>query len=519
MSRCRVGWWLAAAVATASAQAASDPVTLYATHCASCHGADRLGGQGPALLPEAYGRLDVAEAAEVIASGRPATRMPGFRSVLAPEEIASLAAYIFTPPSTPPRFTARDIEASRRILVADEALPERPLFDADPLDLFVLVEAGDHHISILDGDGFVRLARLATHRALHGGPKFSSDGRFVWTASRDGWIERFDLWSLAKLGEVRAGIHTRNIAVSADGRILAVANWLPRTLVLLDARTLAPLDVRDIRGAGGEATSRASAVYSAPPRQSFVLALKDVPEIWEIAWADPAPRRFSGFGHSYEKGMEEVLPPLGRFPVRRIDLATPLEDFFFDPSYRLLVGAARDGSRAVVVHLDLGQPIAEIPLPGMPHLGAGIAFTSRGRRLLAIPHLKEAALSIVDLETFAVVERIPTLGPGFFVRSHENSPHIWVDALLGAQRDAVQVIDKESLEIVATLRPLPGKTAGHVEFDREGRHVLLSIQEDEGAVVVIDDRSLAEVARLPARRPSGKYNVWNKTRLSEGTSH
>jgi hypothetical protein len=27
------------------------------------------------------------------------------------------------------------------------------------------------------------------------------------------------------------------------------------------------------------------------------------------------------------------------------------------------------------------------------------------------------------------------------------------------------------------------------------------------------------VARLPMRRPSGKYNVFNKITLSEGTSH
>ena len=30
---------------------------------------------------------------------------------------------------------------------------------------------------------------------------------------------------------------------------------------------------------------------------------------------------------------------------------------------------------------------------------------------------------------------------------------------------------------------------------------------------------LKEVKRLPMKRPVGKYNVWNKTRLSAGTSH
>ena len=34
-----------------------DAARLYTEHCASCHGANRLGGMGPALLPENLKRL------------------------------------------------------------------------------------------------------------------------------------------------------------------------------------------------------------------------------------------------------------------------------------------------------------------------------------------------------------------------------------------------------------------------------------------------------------------------------
>ena len=37
------------------------------------------------------------------------------------------------------------------------------------------------------------------------------------------------------MAEVRAGINARNLAISGDGKVLAVANYLPHTLVLLDA--------------------------------------------------------------------------------------------------------------------------------------------------------------------------------------------------------------------------------------------------------------------------------------------
>ena len=61
------------AVVTAPALAADDTAALYQKHCASCHGVDRLGGMGPALLPENLGRLRKGEASKVIAEGRAAT--------------------------------------------------------------------------------------------------------------------------------------------------------------------------------------------------------------------------------------------------------------------------------------------------------------------------------------------------------------------------------------------------------------------------------------------------------------
>jgi hypothetical protein len=111
------------------------------------------------------------------------------------------------------------------------------------------------------------------------------------------------------------------------------------------------------------------------------------------------------------------------------------------------------------------------------------------------------------------------MGPGFFLRSHENTPYVWADVFFGPNRDLMHVIDKESLEIVETLRPVPGATVAHVEFDRDGAHALVSVWEDDGAVIIYDAKTLQEVKRLPMKKPSGKYNVWNKVTFSDGTSH
>ena len=89
-------WALAlTAVMTLAGAALAEPdaPALYREHCASCHGADRLGGQGPALLPENLGRLTGARAGAVIASGREATQMPGFAQMLGKAEIDALTAF------------------------------------------------------------------------------------------------------------------------------------------------------------------------------------------------------------------------------------------------------------------------------------------------------------------------------------------------------------------------------------------------------------------------------------------
>lgn len=128
-------------------------------------------------------------------------------------------------------------------------------------------------------------------------------------------------------------------------------------------------------------------------------------------------------------------------------------------------------------------------------------------------------VSVIDMESWKTVKHIDTLGPGFFMCSHEQTPYASVDVFFGPHRDAIRVIDEEKLEIIKTLRPAPGKTAAHVEFTRDGRYALVSIWDMDGALVVYDATTLEEAKRIPMKKPSGKYNVYNKITRSAGTSH
>lgn len=210
--------------------------------------------------------------------------MPAFADTLDAESVSALAEFIYQPPAQEPVWGESEITTSHLLPHPAGSLPDKPAYEADMMNLFLVVEIGDHHVT------------------LHGGPKYSPDGRYVYFGSRDGWITKYDLYNLKVVAEVRAGINMRNITVKND-----------------------------------------------------------------------------------------------RANVRRMQTDT------------------------------------------------------------------------------------------------------W--------------------KVIKTLQPAPGKVAAHVEFDRYGKKLLLSIWDEEGAVIVYDAETLEEEKRIPMNKPSGKYNVWNKINYEEGTSH
>jgi DNA-binding beta-propeller fold protein YncE len=520
--------WLSAfcLAGVVSLSSAADVNELYKTHCVACHGEGRLGGVGPALLPENLERLRKPEALKVILEGRVATQMPGFADKLKVEEAQQLADWIYTKVVPAPVWAEAEIRASQIVDTQAASWPATPgpgLQGADPLNLFIVVETGDHHVSVLDGDKLERLHRFPSRYALHGGPKFSPDGRFVYFASRDGWITKYDIYNLKVVAEIRAGLNTRNAAVSGDGKWVMVANYLPHSLVLLDAQDLSLVKILPTLNAKGDKTSRVSAVYDAAPRQSFVAALKDVPEAWEISYDPNAEPVNEGLVHDFQYKEGDFKP--GLFYPRRTLLKDFLDDFFFTQNYAFILGSSRSATKGQVIFLDGRKKVADLDMPGMPHLGSGITWkwtdaTGKERNVMASPNLNEGLISVIDLDTFENIKQIKTRGPGFFMRSHENSRYAFTDSMMSKEyKNYLQVIDKQTLEVVHEFKAEPGQTLAHVEFTRDGRYALASLWEMDGALVVIDTRTLKEVKRIPAKKPVGKYNVWNKITRSEGTSH
>jgi len=405
-------------------------------------------------------------------------------------------------PSQTSQWGAEQISASRMMDVDYAAAA--PMWTGDAMNITLVVESGDHHVSVLDGDTFKLLNRFATPIGVYADPVFSTDDRFVFILSCDGWVQKYDIWSLKQVGRVRAGLSARNIAISADSKWLAIANILPTTLTILSTSDLSVATVIEVKGSDG-APSRVAGVYNNPPRESFILALMDAPKIWEVFYGPNPPQM--GFAHDWRT--EGPVPQSVPFPIRKITTADYLEDFIFDPTFEYVAGAARTGG-GMVIDLVIGLKEADLDLADRPNLGKGFSWKRGDQNLIAVPHLTAAGVSVIDMATWQTVGYIPIQGVGKFIRSHDGSEYLWVGVSVGENKYSIQLIDKQTLKIVKTLDPMQGATVGDVAFRKDGSQALITVGKDDGAVIVYDAKSIEEITSLPMRNPSGIFNIGNR---------
>ena len=149
----------------------------------------------------------------------------------------------------------------------------------------------------------------------------------------------------------------RTMAASADGKFIVKATEQPFTLVLMDAQ-LNVLKVHTVMDKNGKTASRVAAVHDAPPRKSFVVALRDVPEVWEVSYDPTAEDIAVGMVHDFQYKEGAFIP--GYLNPRRSYLPEPLSDFSFTPDYSELIGTTHQAGKRALVNLDVRRKIADL---------------------------------------------------------------------------------------------------------------------------------------------------------------
>lgn len=408
-------------------------------------------------------------------------------------------------------WSAEEIRASRTVDATASALP--PTFETATVARSLIVEDDGHRLAVFDGERIEPIAARPPRFGVHGSPQFSPDGRFAYWATRDGWVTQFDLWHMKTVAATRVGHETHGIAVSSDGRHVLAANVLPRTLVALDANGLALEKTIPVAGLKGTA-SRIAALHDAGRRNSFIVVLQDVPEIWEIPY-DGRPV-YKGLVHDYR--LKEGIPETGPLPVRRIELEDSLDDVFLDPNHDYLVGRPHRQAAAQLIHLGVGRKIGEVALPEGSRLDGAVGWARQhedgtSQRVVAAANLGQASITLLDLKGGKLLATLPTPGASRRLYSHDATPYLWVDVCEGPLAGTLRVIDKQTLERVADLAPAPGAEIVHVGFDRHGKRALVALRGPQDELVVYDARTLTEIRRLPVQRPAGSYTLPSRTQM------
>ncbi|MBK1840390.1 protein nirF [Azospirillum sp. YIM B02556] len=362
-------------------------------------------------------------------------------------------------------------------------------------DLGIVIERAVGRVLLVENSGRRRLAEIAGLGDLsHAAAVFSRDGRYAYVFGRDGGLSKLDLLTATVVKRVEQAGNSIGGAISQDGRLVAVQNYEPGGVKVFDAATLDL--VADIPATYGDGSARSKVVGLADaPGNRFVFTLYDAGEIWVADLSDPARpglRKYTGIGRQPYDGL---VTPDGRHYIAGL--------FGEDGLALLDLWNPDAGVRRILDGYGRGEQ--PLPVYKMPHLRG---WAQAGGKLY-LPAVGRHEVLVVDGASWTEIARIPVKGQPVFVMARPDGRQVWVNFAL-PDNGFVQVIDVPAAAVVRTLEPGPGVL--HLEFTPRGEQVWVSVR-DQDRVRVYDTASFAEVAALPADKPSGIFFTARANRI------
>ncbi len=347
-------------------------------------------------------------------------------------------------------------------------------------DLGVVIERAGGSVVLVETTRRSQIGRVAGLGDLsHASVVFSRDARYAYVFGRDGGLSKVDLLRRRIERRVIQSGNAIGGAISQDGRLVAVANYTPGGIRIFDAATLELLS---------EVPTGAKVVGIADaPGNRFVFSLFESGEIWVV---DAARPRSPKVAHALKAGRQPYdgfVTPDGRYYIAGLygEDGLALVDLWHP----------EQGARRVLDGYGRGE--APLPVFKMPHLRGWAA----AGRYFFLPAIGRHELLVLDRVDWREAARIRVHGQPVFAVAEPGGRRVWVNFAL-PDNDAVQVIDIERMQVVKELRP--GRAVLHLEFTPRGEQAWVSSRDDD-TVIVYDTATYAELARLPAEKPSGIF--------------
>jgi len=353
-------------------------------------------------------------------------------------------------------------------------------------DLGIIIERADGSVQVVEHSGRRSLARIEGLGDLsHASLVYSRDARYAYVFGRDGGLTKVDLLRARIVKRVVQAGNAIGGAISQDGRLVAVSNYVPGGVRVFDADTLALVADIPAIGADGERSKTVGLVDA--PGQRFVFSLYDAGEIWIADFSDPAAPQISKFRDVGRLPYDALITPDGRHYLAGL----------FGEDGLALLDLWHPEKGVTRVLPGYGRGAEKLPVYKMPHLeGWAIAGD-----YAFLPAVGAHQVLVLDRRDWREVGRIAVHGQPVFIMARPDGRQLWVNFAL-PRNDSLQVIDAESLAVAATLKP--GKAVLHMEFTPRGEAVWVSVR-DENVVRIYDTATLDELHSLPAASPSGIF--------------
>ncbi len=353
-------------------------------------------------------------------------------------------------------------------------------------DLGLIIERAQGSVQIIEHSLHTSLAKITELGDLsHASVVFSRDQRYAYIFGRDGGLSKIDLLNDEIVKRIIQAGNSIGGAISQDGKLIAVSNYTPGGVKIFSSDNLELIADIPAEYESGKLSKTVGLVDA--PNHHFVVSLFDVGEIWLINVKNPAKPVITKFKNIGKQPYDALLTPDGRYYMAGL---------FGEKGLALLdLWQPEKGVKHILA--DYGKNDEKLPVYKMPHL-EGWTVTSD---FVFIPAVGQHEVLVMDKHNWQLLKRIPVAGQPVFVMSQPDGRQIWVNFAF-PDNQQVQIIDVKDLAVKKELKP--GKAVLHMEFTPRGEQVWIAVRDDD-QVVVYDTESFAEVARLPAEKPSGIF--------------
>lgn len=355
--------------------------------------------------------------------------------------------------------------------------------------IVIVVERDSGSVLVLDSSRHTLLGRVEGLGNLnHATVKYGRDGRHAYVLGREAQVSKIDLYTLRVVRQVKAGHWSIGGTMTADGRYLAVSNYVPGEVRLLDTDTLETVHVipaERVLPDGTRKPSRVAGLVDAPGNL-LLFGLMDVDGIWVVDAGRPGFPVVRRFWDAGATPYDALITPDGRHYLVG----------FLGSDWMGVVDTWRlDGVRRILAAQ--GQGPEAVPLWKIPHL-KGWALAGD---LAFLPALKRDLALVYSTRDWSALPPVPLSGTALYTVVRPDRRQVWAD-IVGRNGDLIDVIDVESMRVVRTLEPGPGAT--HPQFAPKGDAAYVSLM-DGGKVLVYDTATLTVIREFQARRPSGIF--------------